>query len=257
MALSKGAKIALGCGLAALLAAGAAVVVVGGVAWWGIGKAKEATKGMEGMVAEQEAAEKDLAKANSNAFTEPADGVVQEDRLVKFLAVRKRIHDEVYLKHKDMIEAQAQKEKADLSALAKLPFVISELRAAKARALAQQEMSEAEFNWLFRTVYGNLVLDGMAKSGDGTSVAEASRAGSRAMAEQAEQAAEAAEANPSLPAEVKQQLREAATRARAEADRAAEMSKSLDVSPANVALFDKHRDEILNYTMGGLELIPF
>jgi hypothetical protein len=254
MALSKGAKIALGCGFAALLAAGAAVVVVGGLAWWGIGKAKQAT---EGFVADQEGVEKDLAKANANPFTTPDDGVVQEARLVKFLAVRKRIHDEVYLKHKEMIEAQAQKEKADLSALARLPFIISELRAAKARALAAQGMSEAEFNWLFRTVYGNLVLDGMAKSGDGTSVAEASRASSRAMAEQAEQAAQAAEANPSLPAEVKQQLREAAARARSEADRAVELSKGLDVPPANVALFDKHHDEILNYTMGGLELIPF
>jgi hypothetical protein len=254
MALSKGAKIALGCGLAALLAAGAAVVVVGGLAWWGIGKAKQAT---EGFVAEQEGVEKDLAKANANAFTAPEDGVVQEDRLVKFLAVRKRIHDEVYLKHKDMIEAQAQKEKADLSALAKLPFIISELRAAKARALAQQGMSEAEFNWLFRTVYGNLVLDGMARSGDGTTVAEADRASLKAMAEQAEQAAAAAEANPSLPAEMKQQLRDAATRARAEADRGVEMTKALDVPPANLALFKKHRDEILKYTMGGLELIPF
>jgi hypothetical protein len=254
MALSKGAKIALGCGLAALLAAGVAVVVVGGVAWWGIGKAKQAT---EGFVAEQEGVERDLAKANANPFTEPEDGIVQEDRLVKFLAVRKRIHDEVYLKHKDMIEAQANKEKADISALAKLPFIISELRASKARALAQQGMSEAEFGWLFRTVYGNLVLDGMARSGDGTTVAEADRASLKAMAEQAEQAAAAAEANPSLPAEMKQQLRDAATRARAEADRGVEMTKALDVPPANLELFKKHKDEILKYTMGGLELIPF
>jgi hypothetical protein len=257
MALSKGAKIALGCGLAAVLAAGAAVIVVGGLAWWGIGKAKEATKGMEGMVAEQEAAEKDLQKANANPFTAPEDGVVQEDRLVRFLAVRKRIHDEVYLKHKDMIEAQAQKEKADLSALAKLPLIIAELHAAKARGLAQQGMSEAEFGWLFRTVYGNLVLDGMARSGDGTTVAEADRASLKAMAEQAEQAAAVAEANPALPAEMKQQLRDAAKRAREEADRGVEMTKALDVPPANLALFQKHREEILKYTMGGLELLPF
>lgn len=254
MALSKGAKIALGCGIAAVVAGGAAVIVVGGLAWWGIGKAKEAT---EGFVADQEGVEKDLAKANANPFTVPPDGVVQEDRLVKFLAVRKRIHDEVYLKHKDMIEAQAKKEKADLSALAKLPFILSELHAAKARALAAQGMSEQEFNWLFRTVYGNLVLDGMARSGDGTSVAESDRASLRAMAEQAERAAAAAEANPALAPEMKQQLRDAARRAREEADRGVEMTKALDVPPANIVLFQKHRDEILKYTMGGLELIPF
>jgi hypothetical protein len=254
MALSKGAKIALGCGLAAVLAAGAAVIVVGGLAWWGIGKAKEAT---EGVMAEQEAAEKDLQKANANPFTAPEDGVVQEDRLVKYLAVRKRIHDEVYLKHKAMIETQAQKETADLSALAKLPLIMAELRASKARGLADQGMSEAEFSWLSGTVYSNMILDGVARSGDGTSVAEANRVSVRAAAEAAEQAARAAEANPSVPAESKQQLREAADQARAQADQAVEMTRALEVPPANRALFDKHRGEILKYTMGGLELLSF
>ena len=101
------------------------------------------------------------------------------------------------------------------------------------------------------------VLDGMARSGDGTTVAEADRASLKAMAEQAEQAATAAEANPALSPEIKQQLRDAAKRAREEADRGVEMTKALDVPPANLALFKKHREEILKYTMGGLELIPF
>lgn len=254
MALSKGAKIALGCGIAAVLAAGVAVVVVGGVAWWGLGKAKEVTEQFE---TDQKGVEEALARANANPFTPPADGVVQEDRLTRFLAVRRQIHDSVYLKHKGMIEAQAKQEKPDFTALAKLPFIIAELRAAKARALADQGMSETEFSWLFGTVYGNLMLDGMARSGDGTTVAEADRASLRAMAEQAEQAAEAAEANPALPPEMKEQLRAAAKRAREEADRGTEMTKALDVPPANLALFNKHRDEILKYTMGGLELIPF
>jgi hypothetical protein len=97
----------------------------------------------------------------------------------------------------------------------------------------------------------------MARGGDGTSVADANRESVRAAAEAAEQAAQAAEANPSLPADAKQQLREAADRAREEADRGAEMTKALDVPPANRALFEKHREEILKYTMGGLELLPF
>jgi hypothetical protein len=254
MALSKGAKIALGCALAVVLVGGAAIVMLGGLAWWGMGKAKQVAEDLE---AGQKGVDEALAKANANPFTPPEDGVVQEDRLVRFLAVRKRIHDEVYLKHKDMIEAQANKEKPDLSALAKLPFIINELHGAKARALADQGMSESEFNWLLRTVYGNLVLDGMARSGDGTTVAEADRASLKAMAEQAEQAAAAAEANPALPPAMKQQLRDAAKRAREEADRGVEMTKALDVPPANIALFKKHRDEILKYTMSGLELIPF
>jgi hypothetical protein len=254
MALSRGAKVAVGCVIAAVLAGGVTVIAVMGVAWWGLGKAKQVTEQFE---TDQKGVEEALAKANAHPFTPPPDGVVQEDRLMRFLAVRKQIHDNVYLKHKDMIEAQAKKEKADFSALAQLPFIIAELHAAKARALAAQGMSENEFSWLFRTVYGNLMLDGIARSGDGTTVAEADRASLKAMAEQAEKAAEAAEVNPALTPEMKQQLRVAADRAREEAERGAELTKALDVPPANLALFKKHRDEILKYTMGGLELIPF
>jgi len=155
---------------------------------------------------DQKGVEEALAKANANPFSPPADGVVQEDRLLRFLAVRKAIHDNVYLKHKDMIEAQAKKENPDLSALAKLPFIIAELRAAKARALADEGMSENEFSWMFQTVYGSLVMAGIAQEGGGT---------------------------------------------------AEDTGETLDIPPANLELFKRHRDEILKYTMGGLELIPF
>ena len=201
MALSRGAKIAIGCGVGIVLAAGAVATVVLGLAWWGVGKAKQVAEQFE---TDQKGVEEALAKANANPFSPPADGVVQEDRLLRFVAVRKAIHDNVYLKHKDMIEAQAKKENPDLSALAKLPFIIAELRAAKARALADQGMSENEFNWMLKTVYGNLVMGGIAQEGT-----------------------------------------------------VEETSEMLDVPPANLALFKKHRDEILKYTMGGLELIPF
>jgi len=203
MALSRGAKIAIGCGIAAVLAAGAVATVVLGLAWWGVGKAKQVAEQFE---TDQKGVEEALAKANANPFSPPADGVVQEDRLLRFLAVRKAIHDNVYLKHKDMIEAQAKKENPDLSALAKLPFIIAELRAAKARALADEGMSENEFSWMFQTVYGSLVMAGIAQEGGGT---------------------------------------------------AEDTGETLDIPPANLELFKRHRDEILMYTMGGLELIPF
>ncbi|HEX6738731.1 MAG TPA: hypothetical protein VF310_10680 [Vicinamibacteria bacterium] len=253
MALSTGAKIAIGCGAAVVLTGVGAIVLLVGATWWGAHEAKKAFQGIE---AQQKGTEAALEKANANAFTLPDDGLVQEDRLVRFLAVRKAIHDNVYLKHKDMIEAQAKKKEPDLSALAKLPFIISELRAAKAEALASQQMSESEFNWLFRTVYGNLIAASASRDG-GPGAGEAVRASSQAAVEQAEKAAAAAEANPNLAPETKRQIREAAERARQGAARAEEASYSLDVPPANLALFKKHHEEILEYTMGGLELIPF
>jgi hypothetical protein len=222
MALSRGAKIALGCGIAVVLAAGAAVVVVVGIAWWGAGKVKQVAQQIE---TDQKGVDAALEKANANAFVLPPDGVIQEDRLLRFLAVRKAIHDNVYLRHKDMIEAQAKKKDPDLSSLAKLPFIIAELRAAKARALADQAMSEDEFNWLFKTVYGSLMIAGTAGEG-GTGVGDAVRAGSREMAEQGEKAAAAAEANSNLTPEAKRQFRQAAVNRPIEPRRRARVSTS-------------------------------
>jgi hypothetical protein len=252
MALSRGVKIALGCGTALVLSVVVVVVAVFGVAWWGIGKAQKVAEQFE---ADQKGVDEALQKANANPFTAPSDGVIQEDRLLRFLAVRKALHDEVYLKHKDMIESQAQKKDPDLSALAQLPFIIAELRASKARALAAHGMSESEFSWLFGTVYSSLLI---ASGGeDGKRVAEMARTGSHEVAEQAERALAAAEANPNTPPELKAQLREAVDRARLSAAVADEGGRRVDIPPANIALFEKHRDEILKYTMGGLELIPF
>ena len=253
MALSSGAKIALGCGIALVLTVGGVVVAVFGVAWWGVNKAKQAAERFE---TDQKGVEEALAKANANPFAVPADGVVQEDRLRRFLAVRKQLHDNVYLKHKGMIEAQAKKENADLSALAQLPFIIAELRAAKARALADEGMSEEEFAWLFRTVYGGLTIAGIERGGSGT-VSEAVEATTDGMVQEAEKAAATAEADPNVPPEVKRQLRAAADQVRAQAGAGAQTGQMLAVPPANRALFMKHREEILKYTMGGLELIPF
>lgn len=249
MPLSKGAKIALGCGIAFVVVMGGIAIVVGGVAWWGVGKARQVAEKLEG---DQKRTEAALKRANANHFSEPADGVIAEDRLVRFLAVRKQLYG-TYEKHKGLIDAQAQKKDPDLAALAQLPGIILELRTAKAEALADHAMSEDEFRWFFGAVYRNLVAASLGK--DGGSVSEVLGAGAREMAEQAARAAEAAEANPSVPEEAKEQLREAARNARESAKQAAEATKSLDVPPANMALFKKYEAEILRYTMGGLELL--
>lgn len=250
MALSKGAKIALGCGIAFVVLAGGISVVIFGAAWWGFGKAKEVAQRFEG---DQKRAEEALQRANSNPFSPPADGIIAEERLVRFLAVRKKMNG-AYLKHKGLIEAQAKKKDPDLSALAQLPGIMLELRAAKAEGLAEQAMSENEFNWFTGAVYRSLVIASL--SPDGKSVSEIARSGGEEIAEQAEQAADAAEANPNVPPETKQQLREQARMVREQAQSAADSSRALDVPPANLALFEKHKEEILRYTMGGLELLP-
>jgi len=251
MALSTGAKIAIGCVVAVVVSVGAVTAVVVGLAWWGIHKAQKAVEQLE---ADQKATEEALNRANANAFTAPDDGLLKEDRLLRFLAVRKALHDEVYLKHKPMIDAQAQKQAPDLGALTKLPFIISELRACKARALAEQAMSESEFTWHYEVVYGGLLLRSI---GGGDGVSEMARSVHRDAIVQAEKAATEAEADPNVSPDVKRQLREAVNQAREEAKAAGDMAAALDLLPANVELLKKHREEVLKYTMGGLELIPF
>jgi hypothetical protein len=105
-------------------------------------------------------------------------------------------------------------------------------------------------------VYRNLVTAGIAREDGGASVSEAVRSGGEEAAGQAEKAADAAEADPGLPPEAKRQLRDTARQVREQAEGAAEPSRALDVPPANLVLFKKHQDEILRYTMGGLELLP-
>jgi hypothetical protein len=242
MALSRGAKIAIGCGLAAVLAAGLAVAALVGIAWWGASKARQ-------LDADQKRVQADLEKANAHTFTPPGDGLVREDRLLRFLAVRKAIHDEAYLKHRDVIEAQAGKQKPDLSALARIPFILSEVRAVRARELARHEMSEGEFDWLFRLVYAG--MPGAATSRRGTvSAGDLIRRADLEAAEQAEKTAAAAESNPALSPETKRQMRETAERRRRLSDRS---QASRRLPAANRALFEKYRDEIQKYTMRGLE----
>ena len=64
-------------------ATGIAVVVgIGGIAWWGKNKIQE----LAGPAAESVERIAELEKkANQNPFTRPADGVVSEDRLLKFI----------------------------------------------------------------------------------------------------------------------------------------------------------------------------
>jgi hypothetical protein len=84
--LGTGTKVAIGCGLAAVVGGVVLAAVVFGGLWWAKGKAEQFT-GHEAKIEELK------KKANAVPFTEPADGVIREDRLVKFLDIRRRVFD--------------------------------------------------------------------------------------------------------------------------------------------------------------------
>jgi hypothetical protein len=195
--LGTGAKVAIGCGIAVVVGGVMLAAVVFGGLWWAKGKAEQFT-GRETQIEELK------KKANAVPFTEPADGLVNEERLVKFLDVRRRIFD-VYAKHKDELEAMNKKKQADFSDVTRGLGVLAEVRLAQAQALADVGMSEAEYHFLIQQVYKSFW------------------------------ASEAAKVSP--------------------APGGGAAVPTLDVPPANIALFRKHEAEIKHYAMGGLEWV--
>ena len=193
--MGTGTKVAIGCGIAAVMGGVLVAVAVFGGLWWAKGKAEQFT-GREAQIEELK------KKANTVPFTEPADGVVREDRLVKFLDIRRRVFD-VYAKHKDELEAMNKKKQAELGDLARGLGVLGEVRMAHAQALADVGMSEDEYRFMVQQVYKTLWASEVAKQNQGSEA----------------------------------------------------RAPSVDVPPANIALFRKYETEIKQYAMGGLEWV--
>jgi len=160
--LGTGTKVAIGCGIAAVVGGVVLAAVVFGGLWWAKGKAEQFT-GHEAKIEELK------KKANAVPFTEPADGVVREDRLVEFLDVRRRVF-EVYAKHKDELEAMNKKKQTGLGDLAHGLGVLSEVRMAQAQALADAGMSEDEYRFMVQQVYKTLWASEVGKQNQGTEV---------------------------------------------------------------------------------------
>jgi len=93
------AKVAIGCSVAALLAGIAAVAVFVGGAFWLKGKAEQ-------VVGHEQRIQDLKQKASQSApFTRPADAVIREDRLLKFLDIRKRMFA-IYDQHRAEIDIE-------------------------------------------------------------------------------------------------------------------------------------------------------
>jgi hypothetical protein len=252
-------KIAIGCGVAILIGMLVLGGLVAGGAWWAKGKVEEIA-GDQTRITELE------EQANKNPFDQPSDGVIREDRFVKFLDARKRIFG-VYEKHQADLEARGKKEQADFSDVTKAFAVINEIRLAQAQALVDVGMSHDEYRWLVEQVYKNAWAAEVAKSTGGKSVSEAASEmydkaademeKSRQQAEGAQRAADAqdAEATEKAAEEQKEQLDRSIREMREQAGRMRESAKDMDVPPANIALFRKYEADIKKYAMSGLELI--
>jgi len=243
--MGTGAKIAIGCTIAAVGAGIVGIVALGGAAWWLKGKAQEVAGDLGAKAEEIEKYEK---QANANPFTEPADGIIQEPQLVKFLNARKAIYA-VYERHRADFEGMKDKKQADFSDITKFASLIGEIRLAQAQALAAEHMSEPEYRYLQLAVYKSAWASAAEK--------ETGKQTSDAMADALKQVGEATRdglaraKEQGAPPASEDQIRQA----QETANELAREAQKLRVPEANLVLFRKYQPDIQKYAMSGLAMI--
>jgi hypothetical protein len=258
--VTTGAKIAIGCGVVLILGIIVVAVGIGGAAYWAKGK-------VEGITGDQNRIEELHKKANAGApFEAPSDGIIREDRLVKFLDIRKRVFS-VYEKHKATLDAMNQKKQGDFSDVTTGFTVINEIRMAQAQALADVGMSEDEYRFMVEQVYKTAWAAEIAKSSGGKTpsqaagdvFAKAQEAMKQAQADAAKARQTTKQAGDKAAHEEAKDAEKSVEDGQQELGRAAEDAResasSMDVPPQNLELFKKYETEIKKYAMGGLEWI--
>jgi hypothetical protein len=241
MAMGTGAKIVIGCTVAAMGAGIVGIVVLGGAAWWIKGKAQD-------VVGKAQEIEKYEKQANANPFTEPADGLIQEPRLVKFLNTRKAIYA-VYERHRTDFEGMENKKQADFSDITKFAGLIGEIRLAQAQALAAEHMSESEYRYLQLAVYKS-AWAGATQKETGKQTGEAMAEALKQMGDVAREGMKKVNESGAQGAS-DEQMRQA----QQATDELARQAESLKVPEQNVALFRKYEADIQKYAMHGLAMI--
>lgn len=256
-----GKKIALGCGCLFLLGGAAAVAVIGFGAYWAKGKIHDATGGIEKMAAKADEIGRWEKKANANAYDARPDGVIPEDRFLKFLETRKEVYA-VYERYRPDIEAMQKKSQSagdklspsDVwSAGGKLAEMFAEIRLTQMKALARLGMSEEEYRAIQMAVYKSAWASSTEK--------ETGKMPAEAMSESMRKAQEAMREG--LEAARKQGVPGTDNISEADAKRLDEGigqmgaggAEALAVPKANVELFRKYEADIQKYAMHGLAFI--
>ncbi len=260
MAMGTGAKIAIGCGCVLLLGGAVVVGVVGMGAWWAKGKISEAAGGLERIAGKTEEIERWEKKANANAFTEPADGLIQEERLKRFLDVRKDVYA-VYERHKPEFDSLGErtkgKEKFNFSetmeAGSQIASLIGDVRLTQAKSLAEHAMSEGEYRYIQMAVYKS-AWAAEASTSEGKLPSEAMAEAAQEMQDAmgkglAEARKQGVPGTGNLSDEDQKKLQETMGAGLGAA------AKAVEVPRANVELFRKYEADIKKYAMHGLAFI--
>jgi hypothetical protein len=246
--VTKGAKIAIGCGVAAILVVVIAIVAAVGFGMWAARKAKDAGFDPAKMAKSAELQE----KADAIPFTPPDDGVIAEDRFVRFLAVRKAIYP-VYEQNRAAIEKLRDKDhKTGAGDVMAMGGLFAQVQSARLEAMDAQGMGSAEYTWLIGAAYKTQIGKRIAASTGGKSasqaIADAMEKARRDIEAQRQESGEGTAEREQALDETQRQLEAAGEAAQAQA-------AAVDVPAANLALFEKYKDDIERYAMPELALI--
>jgi hypothetical protein len=243
-----------------MLSVVALVAVLGLGLYWITDRAVDLTGTFEGFASRGDEIEDWARKANAHPYEPPRDGVLSEERLETFLAVRRSVH-EIYERHKaELDELHRRVEGGEalspaelLSVGARAIRMYGDLRLTQVRALAEKGMSEREYYAIQTAVY---VAAGASRAAEETgklpakAVSEAAGQIRKAI-RLAVQAArrEGVPGADRLSDETVAELEEGVARAGAGG------AERLRVPPANLELFRKHEEAIEKYAMHGLALL--
>ena len=225
------------------------IIVIAAGGFFVRSKFKEFTEGP----GETEKAIEQLSK--EYPFKEPANGVISEQQLKRFLAVRKQIFS-VYKKYEAELKKLEGKD-ADFSVLTKGLTFFNELRKEHAGALAAQKMSREEYQYIVNAVYKTWMASGTKDVMKDQSFGDLAEKQLKESIEGIDKQLK----DPGTPETVKQALQKTRDELQQQLDNlpknsvVKQMDSTLESVPAeNLALFKKYEKEIKEYSMAGLEL---
>ena len=247
--MKTGAKIAIGCVLAVVLIGIIGIVGVVGFGFWA--QKKVASIGAN-VVGNEVQINKYLTQARANSFTPPADGVITESQLLRFLDVRKRVFA-VYQQYGPQFESlQKQKDQGAVAAFqgaAAVMSIMKDVRLAQAQALADVGMSPREYMYLVTNVYKTYYQSEIARQNGGRQASEVIADATKNL--------ENISPPPAMPGEdpaVAQMRQQQMQQVKQQMQQYAQQAKAGDVPQANLDLFKKYDTELKKYIMPGLEM---
>jgi hypothetical protein len=259
--MGTGTKIAIGCLVLAGLAAAAVTVGIGLGVLWVKDRVEEAAAGLEPLAATAREIQRWEKRARAHPFERPAEGVVAEPRLLRFLNVRRAVHA-VYERHWPAIEALGRSAD-DRSSTPRLAGVLdaggqlarmgAELRLAQVKALDAEGMSEAEYRFIQKAVYHSAWAS-LTEQETGRVPAEVLSEAAARLQKALRAAAEAAREE-GVPGAEQISSAKLESMDRTLTRLGADGAELVAVPPANEELFRRHEAEIRKYAMHGLAFV--